>query len=139
MIHRVKKDNDMHEGKWNGLGGKLSSGETPEECAVREIKEESGRDVTHMRLKGILTFPSVANNQDWYAFVFVVDAFEGDLIESVEGDLSWIPNDQLLNLNLWQGDRIFIPLLKEPGFFSGKFIYEGGELIDYDLVIYSEF
>ena len=91
MIHRIKKANDMHLGKWNGLGGKLNPGESPEECAVREIFEESGLRVRNPQLKGVLTFPAFANDEDWYAFVFVVDNFEGELIDSSEeGVLRWV-------------------------------------------------
>src|SRR5512139_680829 len=119
MVHRVKKVNDIHEGKWNGLGGKLEPGESPEECAVREIIEESGLHASHMYLKGFLTFPLFAKNEDWYAFVFIVDRFDGELIESYEGNLEWIDNDKLLGLNLWEGDRLFLPCLDQPGIFSG--------------------
>ena len=138
MIHRIKKENDMHEGKWNGLGGKMYSGETPEECAVREIREESGLEATRMLMKGVLTFPSFSNNQDWYAFVFLVKEFKGEIIESSEGKLAWISNEELLDLNLWEGDKIFIPLLDSPGFFSGKFVYRDGKLTDYGVKIYTD-
>ena len=73
MVHRIKKANDIHQGKWNGLGGKLEPGETPEECAMREIFEESGLRAKNLKLKGFLTFPLFARDEDWYAFVFVVD------------------------------------------------------------------
>lgn len=136
MIHRVKKENDMHAGKWNGLGGKFEAGETPEECAIREILEESGLSAKNLNLKGFLTFPAFANEEDWYAFVFVVDQFEGELIDSPEGQLEWIDTDKLLELNLWEGDRIFLPWLEKPGFFSGKFIYEDGKLQSNQVVIY---
>lgn len=137
MVHRVKKQNDMHQGKWNGLGGKLEPGETPEECARREILEESGLSVSRLELKGLLTFPKFSQGEDWYAFIFVAEAPEGELIDSPEGNLAWIPDSELLNLNLWAGDKIFIPWLDGPGFFSGKFIYEDGNLLDHDVVFYS--
>src|SRR5512139_2172360 len=86
MVHRNKKANDMHLGKWNGLGGKLEPGETPEECAVREIYEESGLHVQQPVLKGLLTFPGFSNEEDWYAFVYVADQFSGELIDSPEGE-----------------------------------------------------
>ena len=136
MIHRVKKENDMHAGKWNGLGGKLEPGETPEECAIREIREESGLIVKNLILKGIITFPGFSNDEDWYTFLFVIDDFEGQLIDSPEGHIRWIPNDELLNLNLWPGDRIFIPWLDRPEFFSGKFVYQDGQLLEHDVVFY---
>ncbi len=101
MVHRIKKPNDIHEGKWNGLGGKFEPGETPEECARREIFEESGLRVKKLVLKGLLTFPLFARDEDWYAFVFVATDFEGSLIESPEGTLQWIDDAKLLDLNLW--------------------------------------
>jgi 8-oxo-dGTP diphosphatase len=138
MVHRIKKANDIHQGKWNGLGGKLEAGETPEECARREILEEAGLSVTHLTMKGLLTFPGFANEEDWYAFVFTADQFTGELIDSPEGMLRWVDDAELLNLELWGGDRVFIPWLDRPGFFSGKFIYKDGQFIDYDVVFYPE-
>lgn len=136
MIHRIRKANDMHLGKWNGLGGKLNPGETPEECVTREVYEESGLEIVNPLLKGILTFPKFAKNEDWYAFVFVVYKFQGQLVDSKEGDLAWIEDERLLDLNLWEGDRIFMPWLDKPGFFSGKFVYQDGQLIDHKVVFY---
>ncbi len=136
MIHRIKKSNDMHQGKWNGLGGKLEPGETPEECAAREIQEEAGLRVKNLVFKGMITFPGFANDEDWYTFLFVVDEFEGELIESPEGYLEWIPNDRLLDLNLWEGDRIFLKWLDRPGFFSAKFEYQDGKLIRHVVSFY---
>lgn len=136
MVHRVKKANDMHQGKWNGLGGKLEPGESPEECARREILEESGLEVQALTWKGILTFPGFANDEDWYAFVFVARVQDGPLIESPEGELSWVDNRDLLELNLWEGDRIFIPWLDREGVFSGKFAYSGGKLVHHWVEFY---
>ncbi|MBN2550644.1 MAG: 8-oxo-dGTP diphosphatase [Anaerolineales bacterium] len=138
MVHRIKKPNDMHQGKWNGLGGKLEPGETPEECAIREIREESGLQVFNPQLKGLLTFPSFDEIEDWYAFVFVVTEFEGALIDSPEGRLAWIEDLQLLDLPLWEGDRVFLNWLDQPGFFSAKFTYKQGELVDYKVIFYRE-
>lgn len=123
----------MHEGKWNGLGGKLLPGETPEECVVREVEEESGLKIKKHELKGLLTFPSF-NGEDWYVFVFVANSFEGTIRQTDEGTLSWIDNKNILELNLWEGDRIFIPHLDKKGFFSGKFIYDNGTLISHTIV-----
>jgi len=136
MVHRIKKPNDMHQGKWNGLGGKLDPGETPEECAVREIYEESGLRVRNPALKGLLTFPGFANDEDWYAFVFVAADFDGELIDSPEGRLEWIADERLFDLDLWDGDRVFLRWLERPGFFSGKFVYKDGRFIDYQVVFY---
>lgn len=141
MLHRVKKENDMHQGKWNGLGGKLEAGETPEECAIREVREESGLLARHPRLRGILTFPAFAKEEDWYVYLFTIHDFEGDLhpaAESLEGNLAWIDNDRLLDLNLWPGDRIFLPWLNQPHLFSAKFTYQGGELVDHSVVFHSQ-
>lgn len=136
MVHRVKKANDMHQGKWNGLGGKLEPGETPEECAIREIFEESGLRVHKPILKGLLTFPKFSNQEDWYAFVFVADQFEGQLTVSPEGNLRWIEDEKLAELDLWAGDRIFLKWLDKPGFFSAKFVYQDGELVEHSATFY---
>lgn len=136
MIHRIKKADDVHQGKWNGLGGKFEPGETPEECVIREVREESGLTIINPTLKGFLTFPLFSKNEDWYAFVFVATQFEGTLIESNEGNLAWIDDDKLLSLPLWEGDLIFLPHLNEAGFFSGKFIYHVGNLIDHNMMFY---
>jgi 8-oxo-dGTP diphosphatase len=136
MVHRNKKANDMHQGRWNGLGGKFEMGETPEECVVREIREESGLVAHNPVLKGFLTFPGFSNDEDWYAFVFVVNEFEGELIESPEGDLHWIDDNELPNLFLWEGDLIFLPWLDQPGFFSGKFTYRDNKLVSHSAVFH---
>jgi 8-oxo-dGTP diphosphatase len=136
MVHRNKKANDMHQGRWNGLGGKFEPGETPEECVIREIREESGQVAHSPILKGFLTFPGFSNDEDWYAFVFVVHEFEGELIESPEGDLHWIDDNELPNLFLWEGDLIFLPWLDQPGFFSGKFTYHDNKLVNHSAVFH---
>jgi 8-oxo-dGTP diphosphatase len=137
MMHRVKKKNDIHQDKWNGLGGKFNPGESPEECVVREIEEESGFIIKNPDLKGVLTFPEFSPGDDWYVFVFVATDFDGQMIDSNEGNLEWIDNDQLLNLNLWEGDRHFIKLLDQDVFFSGKFYYKDGKLLEHKLIIHS--
>lgn len=136
MVHRVKKENDMHQGKWNGLGGKLEAGETPEECAIREIYEEAGLVVNKLEWKGIITFPAFSQEEDWYTFLYVITDFTGELIDSPEGNLDWIDDNELHNLNLWEGDRIFLPWLDHTGFFSGKFIYEDYKFVDYKVIFY---
>lgn len=137
MLHRIKKANDMHAGKWNGLGGKLLPGETPEACAIREVYEESGLTLINPVLRGIITFPGFANDDDWYCFLFVGRAFTGELSDSDEGVLAWIDDTVLLDLPLWPGDRIFIPWLDVNAFFSGRFTYVDGQLQDHDVVFYS--
>ena len=96
MLHRNKKPNDVHEGKWIGVGGKLERGETPQECAAREIFEETGLRAKPV-LKGIITFPEFTPDLDWYTYVFKVTDFEGELIECNEGTLEWVPYDQVLS------------------------------------------
>ena len=136
MLYRNKKENDYHEGKWNGLGGKFEQGETPEECAVREVFEEAGLKVSNPEMKGLITFPMFDGKDDWYVWVFVFNNFEGELIDSPEGELEWIPNERLTKLNLWDGDKHFIPWLFEEKCFSAKFIYENGEYISHEVTFY---
>jgi 8-oxo-dGTP diphosphatase len=136
MLHRVKKAQDMHAGKWNGLGGKFEAGESPEACAVREVLEESGLLIARPRLRGVITFPAFAHGEDWLAFVFVAHTFTGDLIDSAEGQLEWIADGELLDLNLWAGDRIFLPWLNEEAFFSGRFDYMEGALVGWEAFFY---
>jgi 8-oxo-dGTP diphosphatase len=137
MLHRIKKENDMHEGKWNGLGGKFEQGETPEECVIREVKEESGLEIKNPCLKGFLTFPAFDGQDDWYVFVFSASKFNGSLIgDSPEGHLQWIANEKLTQLNLWDGDKIFFKWMEENRLFSAKFIYDKGRLIRHDVVLY---
>ncbi len=128
MLHRVKKKDDAHEGKWNGLGGKFEPGESPEDCVKREILEEAGLKIKNPVLKGVLTFPDFAKEEDWYVFVFTASEFTGRLLDSDEGNLAWIKDRDLPKLNLWEGDRVFLPLLKRRGHFSGKFHYKNGRL-----------
>jgi len=136
MLYRNKKENDYHKGKWNGLGGKFELGESPEDCAIRELKEESGLDAKKLNLKGHLTFPMFDGKDDWYVFVFTIPEFEGELIESNEGHLDWIENSELHKLNLWEGDKIFLPWLFQDKFFSAKFNYQQGRFIDYSVQFY---
>jgi 8-oxo-dGTP diphosphatase len=136
MIHRVKKKNDYHKGKWNGLGGKFNEGESPEECVIREVKEESGLTIKNPRLHGFITFPNFDGVHDWYVFIFTATKYTGKIIDSNEGDLEWVPNDKLFSLNLWDGDKIFIGWLFQEKFFSAKFVYEDGEFKNYTVSFY---
>ena len=136
MLYRNKKENDYHEGKWNGLGGKFEIGESPEDCAIREIKEEAGLTVKNLYMKGFITFPLFDGKDDWHVFLFVIDKFEGELINSPEGELEWIDNDKLWEINLWEGDKIFIPWLFQDKFFSAKFNYVDGKFVDYQVRFY---
>ena len=135
MVYRNKKPNDIQEGKWNGLGGKFEPGESPEECVAREVWEESGLQIRNPRLHGLLMFPNFKGH-DWYVFVFTAREFEGDLIDSPEGKLEWIPDELLASLNLWASDHIFFPWIENREFFSAKFIYEGDEIRDYEVAFH---
>ena len=122
MVHRNKKPNDIHEGKWNGLGGKFEAGEKPEECVKREVQEETGLVIQNPHLHGLLVFTNFKGN-DWYVFVFTAAEFTGELTESSpEGKLEWIDDDKLTSLNLWESDLIFFPWIKDGKFFSAKFL-----------------
>ena len=129
MLHRVKKENDLNHDKWIGVGGKFEDKESPEECVLRETKEETGLTLTDYRYRGIVTFVS----NEWpteYMHLFTAHGFTGELIECDEGTLEWIDKKKLLELTLWEGDKIFLRLLDtdEP-FFSLKLQYEGDSLV----------
>jgi len=136
MIHRNLMKNDFHEGKWNGLGGKMESGESNLECAVREFKEESGCSTSHEQWQwaGHLHFPNFKphKKEDWSATVFRCELKKEQLEElfekSKEGTLHWIPSSDVLNLSLWPGDRHFIPFVLNNTPFNGTFYYLNGEL-----------
>jgi 8-oxo-dGTP diphosphatase len=128
MLHRNKKPGDAHLGKWNGLGGKFEAGESPEDCVLREVREESGLTLLDARLRGVLTFPDFKNGEDWLVFVYTASKFEGSLGVCAEGDLEWIADEKLPDLPMWEGDRVFLPWLDGEAFFSGKFVYRDGRL-----------
>lgn len=136
MLNRNKREDDMHKGKYNGLGGKFIEGETPEECALREIKEESGLNVSELKLRGFITFPAFDDIEDWYVFVFTAKKESGELIEPNEGELEWIPWDKVTELPLWEGDKIFLDWLHQDKFFSAKFIYQNNNFKDYSVLFY---
>lgn len=140
LLHRNKKENDVHQGKWIGVGGKIEAGETPEECAKREIFEETGITATDLRLSGIITFPEFTPDNDWYTYVFRVIGFEGEVREDCpEGTLAWIPYADIPALPTWEGDYTFVNwLLEKKPFFSAKFSYKGDELVEQDVVFYGE-
>jgi 8-oxo-dGTP diphosphatase len=136
MLHRVKKENDILAGKWNGLGGKFAAGETPEECVIREVREESGLTIRYPKLVGLLMFPNFKGD-DWYVFTFTTHEFEGELIELDEGNLKWIPDAEAEALPLWESDHVFLPWIGEGKFFSAKFVYEGEEMKGYEVVFHN--
>ena len=129
MLHRTKKENDENKDKWIGIGGKFEEGESPEDCALREIKEETGLTVTSYQYKGIVTFVS----DEWgteYMHLFTSSDFTGDLkSECDEGELFWVDEDKLLSLPTWSGDIIFLKLLNSDRFFSLRLEYRGENLI----------
>ncbi len=134
MLHRVKKDQDLNRDKWIGIGGKFESGESPENCLLREVEEETGLQLDSWRYCGIVTFVS----EEWgteYMHLFHSDSFHGTLRECGEGVLEWIDKSALQNLPaLWEGDRIFLRLMEEGGpFFSLKLCYRGDSLIGAEL------
>ena len=135
MLHRVKRPDDIHLGKWNGLGGKFEPAESPEECVIREVREESGLQIAAPRLCGLLMFPAFKGS-DWYVFVFTAAEFTGDLKENEEGYLQWIPAADLESLPLWPSDHIFLPWIRAGKFFSAKFIYAGDEMQSYTVHFY---
>lgn len=131
MLHRTKKENDQSRDKWLGIGGKFEDRESPEDCAFREISEETGLTVTQYAYRGIVTFVS----DQWeteYMHLFSVYGFEGRITDCDEGDLSWIKKEELQKLPMWEGDRIFLDLIasEETPFFSLKLTYEGEKLAD---------
>jgi 8-oxo-dGTP diphosphatase len=133
MLHKAK---GYQQGKWNGLGGKFDPSESPEECMKRETFEESGLTVEEAQLKGFITFPDFDGEDDWYCFVYTVSKFSGEVKASDEGELTWIPDAEVMNLNLWAGDRVFLPWVMGEKLFSAKFIYQQGEFKDYAVVFY---
>ena len=135
MVHRTKKANDIHEDKWNGLGGKFEPGETPEECVVREVYEESGLSIHQPKLCGLIMFPNFRGD-DWYVFVFTANEFSGERIDSPEGQLEWIKDEELLGLNRWESDHIFFPWIEAGEFFSAKFTYEGDKMSGYEVAFH---
>lgn len=130
MLHRTKKENDLNEGKWIGVGGKFEKDETPEECLLREVKEETGLTLTKYRLRAVITFIS----NEWgteYMHLFTANEFSGELIGCDEGELEWVNKNDVLKLNIWEGDRIFLKkMIEEDNFFTLKVVYEGDKLVE---------
>lgn len=136
MLHRTKKKNDINEGKWLGIGGKFEDKESPEDCIIREVKEETGITLNSVKLRGILTFINTICETE-YIFVFTSDDFIGELIECNEGELKWVNKDKVTSLNLWEGDKIFVEKIKEKSpFFTIKYVYDGDTLLHYELKEY---
>ena len=136
MLHRVKKEVDCNKDKWIGVGGKMEEGESPEECLLREVKEETGLTLTSYRYRVFITFVS----KQWgteYMHLFTATEYEGKIKECDEGKLEWVPKSQIEQLNLWEGDKIFFRLLEEKeGFFSLKLCYDKDVLIFHEIYRY---
>ena len=131
MLHRIKKKNDLNQDKWIGIGGKFEDKESPEDCLLREAREETGLTLTDYRYRGIVTFVS----DRWpteYMHLFTADGFTGELKECDEGVLEWIPRNRLLEIPHWEGDAIFLDLIarEDQPFFSLKLCYEGDALVE---------
>ena len=130
LLHRIKKENDLNKDKWIGVGGKFEDKESPEDCLLREVKEETGLTLTSYKYRGIVTFIS----NEWeteYMHLFTADGFTGELIPCEEGTLEWVDNNSVHTLPTWEGDRIFLKLIKDNApFFSLKLEYEGERLVN---------
>lgn len=130
MLHRVKKENDINKDKWIGIGGHFENTESPEECLLREVKEETGLTLHSWCFRGLVTFVTLQGVSE-YMCLFTSDDFSGELAECDEGNLEWVKKDRFPELNLWEGDYIFLRLLEErETFFSLKLVYDGDELIE---------
>ena len=130
MLHRTKKDSDENHDKWIGVGGHFEKGESPEECLVREVKEETGLTLHSFDFRGIVTFVSDENPAE-YMCLFTSKDFSGEMIQCNEGQLEWVDKSDVTNLNLWEGDRLFLELLtRDVPFFSMKLVYKNGRLVE---------
>lgn len=131
MLHRVSKKNDINKDKWIGIGGHFQVNESPEDCLLREAKEETGLTLTSYRFRGIVTFITDGLEEAEYMHLYTADGFEGEMIDCDEGTLEWVPKSKIPELNLWEGDLIFFKLLAEDApFFSLKLVYQGDKLVE---------
>lgn len=133
MMHRVKREHDINKDKWVGVGGHFEADESPEECLLREVQEETGLTLASWQLRGIITF--ICDRQPTeYMFLYTADAYSGELIECEEGDLVWIDKSQVYDLPIWEGDKIFFRMLEQNDpFFSLKLKYENDVLVETSL------
>lgn len=133
MLYRNKKKNDVNRGKWIGVGGKLEKNEKPENGIIREIKEETGYTANRCEFRGIVVF-NYNENPSEYMYLYTCEDFYGKLKECNEGELKWIPKDEISNLNLWEGDRIFLDLIgKNSPFFYLTLNYANDNLVSHEL------
>ena len=130
MLHRVKKQNDINKDKWIGIGGKFESGESPDECLLREAREETGLTLTSWRCRGVVTFLSEGEEGE-YMYLFTADGFEGEMTPCDEGELEWVSREFLGGLPMWEGDKIFLDLLwQDAPFFLLTLRYRGNQLTE---------
>lgn len=130
MLHRVKKRNDINKDKWIGIGGKFEPGESPDECLLREAREETGLTLTSWRCRGVVTFLSEGQEGE-YMYLFTADGFTGSMTDCDEGDLQWVSRDFLDKLPKWEGDKIFLDLLwQDAPFFLLTLRYRGDALTE---------
>ena len=130
MLHRVKKKNDINKDKWIGIGGKFEGEESPDECLLREVREETGLTLTDWRCRGVVTFLSDGCEGE-FMYLFTADGFEGTLKDCDEGDLQWMDKAFIYSLPMWEGDKIFLDLLwQNAPFFLLKLRYEGDKLAE---------
>lgn len=129
MLYRNKKKDDPNAGKWLGVGGHFFEGETPEECAKREAFEETGLKLNSVKERGLVTF--ISDEFSERMFLFTSDDFEGAISACNEGELKWIPKDEILSLNLWEGDRVFLEkLFTDSDYFEMTLVYKGDKLVE---------
>ena len=127
MLHRTKRKNDANKDKWIGIGGKFEAGESPDECLIREVHEETGVKLNSYKFRGIITFTSDVWETE-YMHLFTSNDFEGKISECNEGIPKWVKKSQIKDLPIWEGDKIFFNLLaKDSEFFSLKLSYDKNE------------
>lgn len=138
LVHRNKNEDDVHEGKYVGICGELINGETPEECVIREVKEQTKLTLKSIYYRGIITLPNFVDEEDVYMMLFTSDEYEGKINNTCKhGDLIWIDSDKIFDLDMWEGDRLHIRWSNTDEIFSAKIIYENGKLKDYSVVFQS--
>ncbi|MCI8622072.1 MAG: 8-oxo-dGTP diphosphatase [Provencibacterium sp.] len=129
MLHRTKKEKDINKDKWLGVGGGFEWGESPEDCLLREVREETGLTLTDYRYRGIVTFVNEIPLETEYMHLFTAAGFTGSLADCDEGELEWVEKERISRLPIWPGDLIFLKLLAEEApFFSLKLEYRGDRL-----------
>ncbi len=125
---------EKKDGKFMGVGGKFNDNETPEECLIREVKEETNLDVLEYKLVGKIFFPKFDGVVDYFSYVYEVTKFSGEIQESDEGKLYWVNNKEITSLNIWEGDKFFIDwIYNDRVFFDATFYYENGEYVSHEV------